>query len=179
MTATLLAVLFEATTGVGAQPSAPDFAAIVAFQRAADGYAFLHRQIERELGMAHRRAGLPDDVIGGGELAASIVSKRRQSPDDPLFTPRVVAAFRIMAAEAVRRGCDAGELRSGMWELAHGVHSPATGSRPLTVCMTSALPRLPAELEYRSAGTVLLVVDSHANLVVDLLPALLAGSEVR
>jgi hypothetical protein len=38
---------------------------------------------------------------------------------------------------------------------------------------------LPAELEYRSAGTVLLVVDPHANLVVDILPALLAGSDVR
>ena len=179
MTVALLAVLSGAATGVGAQPSPPDLAAIVAFQRAADGYAFLHRQIERELGMAHRRSGLPADMIDGGELAASMVAKRVQSPEDALFTPRVVTAFRIMAAEAVRLGCDAGVLRSGVWELAHDVHSSATGSRPLTACMARALPKLPAELEYRSAGTVLLLVDSHANLVVDLLPALLAGSERR
>ena len=45
--------------------------------------------------------------------------------------------------------------------------------------MAAALPHLPEELEYRSAGTVLLLVDVHANLVVDLLPALLAGSDLR
>ena len=178
MIASLLAMLCVATA-VPAQPRPADLAAIVAFQRAADGYAFVHRQIERELGMAHRRASLPGDVIDGGELATSIVSKRLQSRADALFNPGVVAAFRTLAAEAVRLGCDAGELRSGVWELGHDVHSSATGSRPLTVCMASALPKLPPELEYRSAGTVLLLVDSHANLVVDLLPALLAASELR
>jgi hypothetical protein len=45
--------------------------------------------------------------------------------------------------------------------------------------MIAALPQLPDELEYRSAGNVLLVVDPHANLVVDVLPALLAGSDIR
>jgi hypothetical protein len=46
--------------------------------------------------------------------------------------------------------------------------------------MTVAKSRaLPDEREYRSAGTVLLLVDVHANLVVDVLPALLAGSEIR
>jgi hypothetical protein len=38
---------------------------------------------------------------------------------------------------------------------------------------------LPDELEYRSAGTMLVVVDAHANLIVDVLPALLAGSDLR
>jgi hypothetical protein len=45
--------------------------------------------------------------------------------------------------------------------------------------VAAALPALPDELEYRSAGTVLLLADAHANLVVDVLPALLAGSDIR
>ena len=49
----------------------------------------------------------------------------------------------------------------------------------MSECISKALPALPDELEYRSAGTVLLLVDTHANLVVDLLPALLAGSDLR
>jgi hypothetical protein len=119
MIATLLAMVSVATVAP-AQPRPADLAAIVAFQRAADSYAFVHRQIERELGMAHRRASLPDDVIDGSELATSIVSKRLQARADALFTPAAVAAFRTLAAEAVRLGCDAGALRSGVWELGYG-----------------------------------------------------------
>jgi hypothetical protein len=96
-----------------------------------------------------------------------------------LFNPTVVGAFRERAAGAVHAGCDAGELRTGVWEMRYEVHSQATGSNLLPKCMAAVLPRLPEELEYRTAGTVLLLVDSHANLVIDVLPALLAGSELR
>jgi hypothetical protein len=154
-----------------------DTRAIVEFQRAADEYAFLHRQIERRIGMAHRHAGEPVDVIGATELAAGIMAERPRPA--VLFTPAVVAAFRAVAARALHAGCDAGELRTGVWELTHEPYASATGSRPVNPCMVSALPDLPDELEYRSAGTVLLLVDPHANLVVDVLPALLAGSDIR
>ena len=152
--------------------------AVVEFQRAADAYAFMHRRVERRLGMAHRRTGDdPVDVIGARELATGIVAERPQPA--VLFTPAVVAMFRDAALMALRAGCDAGELRTGMWELSHESYAPAAGSRPISPCLASALPELPDELEYRSAGTVLLLVDPHANLVVDVLPALLAGSEIR
>ena len=75
--------------------------------------------------------------------------------------------------------CDPGELRSGAWEIRHDVNTPAAGTSPLAPCIKDALPELPDELEYRSSGTVLVLVDTHANLVVDLLPALLAGSDLR
>lgn len=63
--------------------------------------------------------------------------------------------------------------------MQHAVNTPATGTKPISDCLRNALPALPDELEYRSAGTVLLLVDTHANLVVDVLPALLAGSALR
>ena len=63
--------------------------------------------------------------------------------------------------------------------MSHQINSPATGTRPVNACIATALPALPDELAYRSAGTVLLLVDVHADLVVDVLPALLAGSEIR
>ena len=162
-----------------AQSDVPDVRAIVDFQRATDAYAFLHRQVELRLRLAHRDAVVAVDPIETRELAAAIVA-RRPPPVRPIFTPRVVAAFREMAARAARApDCDAGELRSGLWEMQHDVNTPATGTRLLSDCIGNALPALPDELEYRSAGTVLLLVDTHANLVVDLLPALLAGSDLR
>jgi hypothetical protein len=147
---------------------------IVEFQRAADAYAFVHRQVERRLGYPHRR-----DAIEAAELAAAIIAERGRGPELTLFTPPVVAAFRALAIAAVHNGCDAGELRTGAWEMFHDVYTPATGTRPVRACIAAALPGLPDELEYRSAGTVLLLVDPHANLVIDVLPALLAGSEIR
>jgi hypothetical protein len=151
--------------------------AVVEFQRAADAYAFLHRQVERRIGMAHRRTGEPFDEIGARELAAGIIAERPRPA--VLFAPAVVAVFRDAALQALRAGCDAGELRTGVWEMFHDPYTPAAGTRALTPCMVTALPELPDELEYRSAGTVLLLVDPHANLVIDVLPALLAGSEIR
>lgn len=177
--AALLAASWLTAGSVLAQPAVSDVAALTAFQRAADSYAFLHRQVERRIGMSHRRAGEPD-AVQTAELAAAIIEERSQIASAPLFTPAVVAAFRQLAAQAVRApGCDPGELRTGLWEMQHSVHSPATGLHPVGRCIAEALPHLPAELEYRSAGTVLLLVDGHANLVVDVLPALLAGSDIR
>ena len=36
--------------------------------------------------------------------------------------------------------------------------------------MLAALPRLPAELQYRIIGTALVLWDHHANLIVDFMP---------
>ena len=45
----------------------------------------------------------------------------------------------------------------------------AVGTQPLPGCVSSVLPRLPEELEYRSAGVALILLDTHANMVVDVL----------
>ena len=164
----------------GAQEAFADARVVSEFQRAADSYAFLHRQVERRIRLTHRRDGETGEVIASTELRAALLAERASDLESPLFMPAVVAEFRRIAATAARApGCDPGELRSGVWEMSHQIHSPATGARPLSTCISTALPRLPDELEYRSAGTVLLVVDVHANLVVDVLPALLAGSKIR
>lgn len=177
MIATLLLTLMSVAVSAMSQHDWGNPAAIAAFQRAADSYAFLHRQAERQLGLAHRAAGAPA-AIETRELSDAIRALGARSGGE-LFAPPVVAEFRALAGRAVRAGCDAGTLRTGVWELSHTVYAPATGTLRVTGCIASALPVLPDELEYRSAGTVLLVVDPHANLVVDLLPALLAGSDLR
>jgi hypothetical protein len=150
---------------------------VVEFQRAADSYAFLHRQAEREIGMAHRRAGLSVDEVASQELAARIITLRTNSPRQRLFTRDIAAALRDLAARAARTpSCDPGDLRAGVHVTSYQPNSSASGTKTVNDCIVAALPTLPAELEYRSAGTVLVLVDTHANLVVDVLPALLIGS---
>jgi hypothetical protein len=177
LVATLGAALLLPSNARG-QAAFPDVAAITAFQRAADAYAFMHRQAERRIGQTHRRAG-EESTVSAAELRRTIVEERSRANIGPLFTPSAADAYRRIASNAVHAGCNPGELKTGVWETSYDVNSLADGARPLTACMAAALPHLPEELEYRSAGTVLLLVDVHASLVVDVLPALLAGSDLR
>ena len=58
------------------QATFADTHAVIEFQRAADAYAFLHRQVERRIDQAHRRAGEASDLIAAGELRTAIIAER-------------------------------------------------------------------------------------------------------
>jgi len=151
-----------------AAAQAADPRALVGFQRAADAYAFLHRQVERKLGLAHRRAGEPE-AVGTAELSAALRAERGGAAEGSLFTPAAAAAFRDALTRVTRLpGCDAGDLRAGGASPVQ-VNGPASSTRRLNACIADVLPRLPDELEYRSAGAALVIVDVHADLVVDVL----------
>ena len=98
---TFVVALTTCSSALASQPPR----AVVDFQRAADSYSFLHRQAEREIGMAHRRAGLPIDHVASSELAARIIILRADRPNGGLFTQAVSAALRELAVVR-RRGAD-------------------------------------------------------------------------
>ena len=174
----LLAALSFTAVGVNAQPSFPDVTAIVSFQRAADSYAFMHRQVERRLGFGHRRDGREIETVDSDQLAASIRTARPRTSPGELFTPSAAAAISGLIARARQEGCDIGELQSGIWHVLR-VNGPATLTNALNPCVASALPLLPPELEFRSASGVLVLVDTHADLVVDVLPGPVVMTEIR
>jgi len=119
-----------------------DEGAIVQFQRAADSYAFEHRQTER------RGAARPPLVEGA------------------FFTPQVAAAFRDRIRKS-RCEIPPGEVDSAI-PRANG---STDGTRPLSPCLSAVLPALPPELEYRSASVALILADAHLHIVVDVLHA--------
>jgi hypothetical protein len=63
MIATVIVGGMAAVDRVVAQATFADTRAVIEFQRTADAYAFMHRQLERRVGMAHRRSGEPVDVV--------------------------------------------------------------------------------------------------------------------
>lgn len=148
-----------------------DVNAIVQLQRAADSYAFLHRQVERRLGMAHTT---PD----AGAMAAAMREARAGAAPGEFLSPAAAATLRDALARAARApGCDAGDRRGSGGSVQ--VNGPATATRRLPDCLADALPHLPEELEFRSAGSTLVLVDGHANLVVDVLPAALTNTDTK
>jgi hypothetical protein len=130
----------------GAQTFSND-QALLQFQRAADSYAFGHRQAER-------RGGVPSRAVEG-----------------TLFTPLAAAAFRSRIATALKRaGCSLSE-RNDRDFVVPGVNAPSAGTGDVPTCVALALPKLPPELEYRRAGVALLLADAHLHVVVDVLHA--------
>lgn len=144
----------------GAQPRFDDGDAVTQFQRAVDAYAFQHRQVQRRVGETADRAA----------MAAAMRSARPAAEDGAIFSPLVAAAFRARLAAAVRAaGCGAPARSTS--SVVPRPNQDAGGAVPLAACVTAMLPRLPPELEYRAAGVSLVLVDIHANLVVDVLHA--------
>jgi len=120
-----------------------DAAVILEFQRAADSYAFHHRQTERR--------GAPPAALAEGAF----------------FTPEVAAMLR----QRIRKsGCEMPRGSAGDSAVPRPNQS-SEGTSLLPPCLSALLPALPAELEYRTSGVALLLADAHLHIVVDVLHA--------
>ena len=145
--AAVVALLGIDNASARAQDPLGDSRVITEFQRAADSYAFTHRQVER-------KHGTPAPNTEGA-----------------IFTPPAANAFRQRLQRAIRSaGCEPPQP-PGIDFTVPRVNASASGSLALSTCIGAVLPKLPAELEYRTAGVALLLVDAHTAVVVDVLHA--------
>lgn len=130
-----------------AQEPFGDAQVMIEFQRAADAYAFGHRQTERR-----------------GTTPAA----RQESA---ILTPVVAAAFRARIRAAVSGpNCDAPRASETEFVVLR-VNASTAGSQDVPSCIAAMLPGLPTELEYRVSGIALLLTDAHLAIVVDVLHA--------
>ena len=139
--ATIAVTLLASVTLQARQPQ--DAGVIAKFQRAADSYAFQHRQTER-------RGTPPAPSVEGA-----------------FFTPLVAAAFRHRIRTS---GCEIPQTGEGDSAVPRP-NDFTDGTSPLAPCLVAVLPSLPAELEYRTRGIALVLADAHLKIVVDVLHA--------
>jgi hypothetical protein len=148
--------------GLGGMPVTADQVnrqAFAEFQRAADSYAFQHRQVQRRLGDS------PDPTA----MRAAMRAARPAPVDGELFTPVIAAAFRAQIAVTFRAGgCTRPDAAASSSVVPHP-NDDASATIAIPECLKIALPTLPPELEYRVAGVALVLVDIHGRLVVDIL----------
>ena len=153
------AVACLAASNASSQEPFGDGAEITQFQRSVDAYAFQHRQVQRRLGE------------GADQLAMAVGMRaaRPSAAEGDFFTPIVAAAFHKRIAFALRvPGCTI-DASSPLSSEVPRVGILALRTQPLPSCLLSVLPHLPEELEYRAVGVVLILADTHANTVVDVL----------
>jgi hypothetical protein len=111
------------------------------------------------------------------ELARKIREARHDAKQGAIFTPAISNEFRRLLGIAMA-GRNDGDIKKSLARsepVRLSLHVNETypaevplQSTPPTILMN--LPRLPPELEYRINGRALVLRDTNANLVVDLIP---------
>ena len=114
------------------------------------------------------------------QLAGKIRDLRPQAKQGELFTPEVVGLFQHLVATAMRSK-DGALIRTSFQraEPIQGGHLEVNAAYPDGLPLQSMppslllnLPRLPKELEYRFVGHELILRDTQANLIIDVIPDL-------
>ena len=171
-------------TPTSAVPILQEIVATQAFEERVIEYVTLHRLLEGplpQLGTTRDMAQLQMSVRG---LALRIRMARASAHQGDLIGPDVARMFRrriatcLPAAEWVAIFADnaaEAEDEEGAPAPPPPLHVNMAWPEEVTFGfvppqMLAALPRLPAELQYRIMGNALVLWDHHANLIVDFMP---------
>jgi hypothetical protein len=149
-----------------------------AFKAAVHQYAQVHRAIERQLPRLHSTRDAQEIREHVNAMASALQTARAGAREGDIFTPAigVLLRDRISDALAARGFRPADVIAASVEESDDEAPMPiVTGRFPwrrgaaMWPCIIDALPALPQELQYRIVGSDLVLVDIHADLVVDVL----------
>ena len=147
------------------------------FDRRVNDYVRLHRRLERSL-PPEGVVDLEDMSFVVDELHAALVAARPQARAGEFFTPAVASVVTARIEQAVEKiGLSPAELliamnpgrRYGTAEPVVNGRFPAVRRARVWPALAAALPALPDELEFQFVYRDLVLVDTHADLVVDIL----------
>ena len=167
-------------------PSEMEEHALVQFNTTVDRYVVLHRLLERSLppeGMFDD----PEDMWAAREaLAAALLDARPLARQGNVFTPAVAVMIRSRLERAIaQHHHDPADVLAAInEERLPGAPEPAVNEpypwiigSAMWPTLLAALPPLPHELEYRFSDRDLVLIDVHANLVIDILYDALPAAE--
>ena len=172
-----------------AQPLTDDTPAARAFVSATRDYALLHRRVESTLPRLDVSAK-PELIYSAvKQMGAAMRAARPGASAGDFFTEPLANELRLRIAAALdANGFTPADVRAN--EAAERMVTdlatpalPVNGRFPwfyassMFPCVLTALPPLPPELQYRLIGDTLVLIDVHADLIVDVLPYALADSE--
>jgi hypothetical protein len=187
----LAVLLLSAWTGAVAQVASlpppnqtvlQDIAATQTFQERVNQYVTLHRLLEGPLPPLRPTRDMTEIQASTRALALRIQLARANARRGDLITADAARMFRRHIATCLRPE----EWAAIFADNAEGEEDVRIGPPPTLYVnmewpaqvlfgfvppqLLAALPRLPAELQYRIIGSTLVLWDHHANLIVDFLP---------
>jgi len=170
------------------QPAVLEDRVLRHFDQGVNEYVRLHRRLERSLPPEHLFDDSEDMSVAADALRAVMVDARPYAREGSIFAPAVAYVLAARLERAIAHlGTTPGEVwiamnkgyLSGVPEIEVNDRFPPIRYARIWPALLAALPALPDELQYRFVGRDLVLVDVHADLVVDILrdalPAPFAG----
>jgi hypothetical protein len=153
-----------------------DSATITDFEKRVDGYVQLRKSLESKLSPLKTTPSQEKISHHEHELARAIREARKDVKPGDIFTPEIAAEVRRLIGLAMQSG----ERQHIGQSLRHAepvqLHLRINESYPAHLPLQSSpasllgnLPRMPMDIEYRIAGQDLILLDTKANLIVDLI----------
>jgi hypothetical protein len=173
--ATLLAVVSVLAEGQQEKLRVnPDAALSVEFLKGIQQYVELHRKLEATLPPRPEHA-TPAEIAAHEQALANLIIQARSRAKQGDLLPQKVRAYLRRQIGSVLRGPDGAVIRQSVMEDNPGkvqlrVNARYPDGLPITTMpapILGALPKLPEHVEYRFVGARLVLLDIHAQLVMD------------
>jgi hypothetical protein len=169
----------EAQAAPAAAKTNPDAQLLIEFKTRIDQYMALHNKLEKEAPPLKETRDPAQIKASQDVLAMKIREARKTAKQGDIFTPEIRQLFRrLMYPET--KGAIGAETKAAITEEAHEtkqvvlkVNADYPDSAPMMTVppnILAALPKLPEDLEYRFVNRTMILLDTHANLIVDFVP---------
>jgi hypothetical protein len=167
-------------------PTPDEEQALEYFDRAIDAYVLLHRRVEQRFPPQRMFDNADEMLAARTALRDAILEERRNAKQGDVFTPEVadVLRGRLLRAILWHRHNPADILEENRAERLPGTPMPRV-NKPFPWGLGAAmwptflrvLPELSEELEYRFVERDLILIDMHANLVLDIMDDALPAAD--
>lgn len=145
------------------------------FNESVEAYTALHRRLADPLPRLDPNRDPWSRFLGRRYLASAIRSARATAKQGDIFSPAVADLFRILIASALadrHPGAMFDVWPEESWPVDNPVVNepfPKGVSHVVPAVLLHHLPALPNEMEYRVVNGRLVLLDVHADIVIDIL----------
>jgi hypothetical protein len=169
----IIVIVIAAASSPGAQQRD----GVQAFAQRAETYTELHRQLEKTVAPEELFVDPATMLAASDRLRAMLRAARAGAQEGDVFAPVAGELSRRIRQSIREHGIEARDLMVEMVQDTEGTPPPVRVNEPFSwlhgnvmpVYVLEALPPLPRELEYRFVGADLVLIDVHANMIVDIL----------
>jgi hypothetical protein len=160
-----------------APPVNEDAKALAGFLDRVNQYATVHQKLENSLPKLSKES-TPQQIDGHQRALAKLIQEARSTakPGD-IFTPESQAVIKKLIAK-IFGGPDGAAIKASVMDENPGVPNLKVNDRypdevPVSTIppqLLENLPKLPEEMEFRFVGNDLILMDTHAHIVADIIP---------
>ena len=157
-------------------PVNEDAKALAGFLDRVNQYATIHQKLENSLPKLSKDS-TPEQIDAHQRALAKLIQEARPTakPGD-IFTPESEAVIKKLIAK-IFGGPDGAAIRASVMDENPGVPNLKVNGRypdevPVSTIppqLLEGLPKLPEEMEFRFVGNDLILMDTHAHIVVDVI----------